>query len=185
MSVVITLADREVDIQPQVVHFGEEAEVLSVETEGNTVSFEANGFSVYAIIEAPEPVKTEIMSVSSLNELAADTPYYFSYKGTAKYISSSLNKNSAFIEVNDVASAAVWFLEAAEDVEDGQYTIYTVNGEEKEYVQNTSGNLVGLGEEGTLFTLSEASEGTFYFKSSSEKKWLQHSKSGDPVLHGY
>ena len=53
VSVKIQLADLPQEItanDAQVVHFGQKTEVLDVQASGTGVSFEANGFSVYAVV---------------------------------------------------------------------------------------------------------------------------------------
>ena len=71
VEVKIELADREEGPELNVVHFAdgketgdllENIEITGPEEpgEGYAVSFEADGFSVYALVEAREPVVTEI-----------------------------------------------------------------------------------------------------------------------------
>ena len=50
VDVKIELLDKKADEESKVVHFGTRTEVVDAETDGQTVSFEANGFSVYAIV---------------------------------------------------------------------------------------------------------------------------------------
>lgn len=179
---------------PQVVHFGDEAEVLDVQAEGDTISFETEGFSVYAIVEAPEPVKTEIRALANLDDLALNHSqgFYLSYNGRAKYVSSALNKNNCFVEVGDVDGAAVWYFDPIAGSAD-QYRIYTVIDDIRYYMENTSGNLMGLvqknadenddtaEEVGSIFELSSAGSELFYIKLASQNRWLQHSNGGGGI----
>ncbi len=56
LEVSIRLLDKQgSEEDSQVVHFGDETEVVNAQIDGDTVSFEAAGFSVYAIVDAPEP----------------------------------------------------------------------------------------------------------------------------------
>ncbi len=50
VQVEIRLADRTYTADPCVVHFGDETEILDTTVEDGAVRFEANGFSVYAIV---------------------------------------------------------------------------------------------------------------------------------------
>lgn len=50
VKVEVELQDKKKNIVPEVVHFGERTEVLNSETNGNTVAFRTDGFSVFAIV---------------------------------------------------------------------------------------------------------------------------------------
>ena len=50
VRVEVTLQDKKKDIITEVVHFGDETEVLDSETDGKTVDFTTDGFSVFAIV---------------------------------------------------------------------------------------------------------------------------------------
>ena len=50
VKVEVTLQDKKKDIRSEVVHFGEKSEVLDSNTDGKTVEFTTNGFSVFAIV---------------------------------------------------------------------------------------------------------------------------------------
>ena len=54
------------------------------------VAFEAPGFSVYAIVEAPEPYHQEVQRVEDLSELGGGDEFYISYNNFAKYWSNTL-----------------------------------------------------------------------------------------------
>ena len=164
---------------------GTEAEVLVTDFDGSTtdtITFQSDGLSVYAIVEAPEPATTEIQSVTSLDELADGTAFYLSYNGTAIYVGSNLNSNSCFIEVGETASAAEWYFEPVEGGSPDQFYIYTLIDGYRQYIRNTSGNLVGLDSQNpTSFTLSVPETGKFLLKSTTENKWLQHSNGGGGI----
>ena len=177
VEVRVELADAESG-NLSVVHFGDEPEVLTAVTKGDTVTFAASGFSVYAIVDAPEPVYFGIRAVESTDELTENEGFYLSYQGTSTYVSSRLNGDGCFVEVNDYTSAAVWYFEPA----DGGYYLYTYVDGERQYLKNTSGNLVGLDPaSGTKLTVSRAAQEKFYIKHASENKWLQHSGSGKGI----
>ena len=50
VKVEVTLQDKEKEVISEVVHFGDKTEVLKSSTEGNTVQFKTDGFSVFAIV---------------------------------------------------------------------------------------------------------------------------------------
>ena len=146
-----------------------------------TLVFEAQDFSVYAIVDAPEPVSPEIQKVTSLDELTDGTAFLLSYDNLKHYFINTLNNNSCFTETGVSADASEWYFEAAGSGA-GTFKIYTYINGEKKYVKNTSGNLVGLADTSdTVFELSDAGNGTFYFKKQGENKWLQHSNGGGGI----
>lgn len=152
--------------------------------EDGKVRFEATGFSVYAIVQGPEPVEPPAgKTAGTLQELTGDDAekgFYLSItRGSQNdyYIEKTLNSNSAFNETINIGSASTWFFEADKS---GSYRIYTMTDGKKQYIRNTSGNLVGLSEtNGTLFQITETDGGTFEIKVANAAKWLQHSGSGN------
>ena len=197
VDVRIELADKDSSeeglLGTQVVHFADGAEVPDVvqnlsfdetktESEGMTLSFTAAGFSVYAIVDAPEPAVVEIDYVDSLEELAGQTgkEFYLSYGTPPKYFTNELNTNSAFIENTSSGQADGWYFEPTGV--DNQYYIYTYVEGVKKYITNPSGNLAGLADtNGTKFDLEDAGNGKFYFKKAGASLWLQHSGSGSGI----
>ena len=147
MEVKIELADKEESRELNVVHFvdGEETgdvlenvEITGPEESGEdaAVSFEAEGFSVYALVEAPEPVEMEVEYVMGLDELTDGTPFLLSYNNLSKYFTNALNSNSAFIETGASFDAAEWYFESAGS--EGKYYLYTYVNGQKKYLKNTS-----------------------------------------------
>ena len=97
--------------------------VCKVSVKNGEVTFTAESFSVYVIVQGPEPYEVDPEVIQSLSELddACDPGsdsyesegFYLSYNdnGTAKYFTDTLNNNSAFTVTTSITSAAVWFLE--------------------------------------------------------------------------
>ena len=54
-----------------VVHFGEQPEPVSAKTEGNVVSFSAESFSAYAIVDAPDPIPVEWEQIETIEDFDA------------------------------------------------------------------------------------------------------------------
>ncbi len=189
VDVRIELADKSCD-HLRVVHFSDEGEAAApVENgtnpceNGAAVVFAAEGFSVYAIVEAPSPVSVTPTSVASLGELGEnygdEGGFVLSYNGN-HYFTNQLNGNSCYIETNSISDASPWFFERGAD--ENTYYIYTMINGEKKYMRNTSGNLMGFADaDGTLFEMSQASDGKFYFKKRGENRWLQHSNGGGGI----
>lgn len=174
----------------QVVHFedgSEEGEVIESVTEneedGSVVEFEAEGFSVYSIVEAPKPVHFDPYKLNSVEEIEEDTAYKLSY-GADIYFTSGLNGNGALIENSNQSAAADWYFEKA-DEDDDTFYIYTLVEGTKNYIHQKAANSneIELAVSGTAFVLSEAADkpGTFFFKHSSQGRWLQHSNGGEGI----
>ena len=192
VKVQITLADAdELSKDVQAVHFADEdqLEVLDASLKGETVSFSAEGFSVYAIVDAPEPVGVAD-AVKDCDELAEsvaanpDEAFYLSVtrgQATNKYFINTLNSASCFeLSDDNPLGASKWYFEPTDNA--NEYFIYTITADGKRYVKNTSGNLAGLVETGgTVFEISEATDGLFYFKVKDENKWLQYSNGGGGI----
>ncbi len=182
VDVKVELADAGEETDLRVVHFGAETEVLSAvqrDTEaGCVLTFGTGSFSVYGIVEAPEPVTTR--NVQDVTELVDGTGFYLSFGSGPTYVSSELNTKGCFVETGSYSAAAVWFFEPA----GSGYRLYTnVNGE-KLYLKNTTGNEVGLSANSAtaiLVTSVGDSSGKFYLQASGASKWLQHSNGGGGV----
>ncbi len=191
VSISIRLEDTDTD-DLSVVHFPEapgngSAEVIENSTKSNgqttTVEFEAESFSVYAIIDAPAPETVTLTQVANQQELTEhydDSMGFFISYGSTTYITSDLNSNSAFVETSNINAASRWYLEAASGT--NTYYVYTKINGVKKYMYNSSGNLMALSDNPTTaFVISEAAAKKFYFKKSNENKWLQHSNGGKGI----
>lgn len=163
--------------------------VCKASVEKGKVTFTADSFSVYVIVQGPEPAEVNPEMIQSLSELAdaCDTGsdsyesegFYLSYtddSGTVKYFTDTFNNNSAFTVTTSLASASEWFLEPVSG-KDNRYLICTAD--RTGYMHNKSGNLMELSAAGTEFDLSETgTSAKFYFKTANGNKWLQYSRTG-------
>ena len=187
VDVRIELTDSGSNNDLSVVHFEDENDNGSVvetstETaaEGQVVEFQAEGFSVYAVVDAPEPVNYEPYKLSSTDEIDFGKAYLLSYGSPEKYFTSSLNGKGCLIENTDSSQAAEWYFESTDS--DNTYYIYTmINGEKKYIKQENSGNNITLANEGTALELSLDAAQRFLFKHSSKNLWLQHSNGGGGI----
>ena len=156
------------------------------EGDGLTLTFAAEGFSVYAIVDAPEAYEPEITTVSSLEEFTniedlEETGFYLSVGNPKKYFSNRV-KNNCLEEEPTWNGAAVWYFEPIEG-QTGEYYIYTLINGVKNYIKqrNANNNNISLASTGTAVTLENGGTGTFYIKHAGEGKWLQHSNSGGGI----
>ena len=197
VNVQIRLLDAESE-EMKVIHFGETLEIIdsAVEKteEGIDISFDATGFSVYAIVDSIEPYSSEIKTVASLDELKLNTSEGFilsvTRNLTIQYFTSDMNSNNCFVVNSNPTKAAVWYFEPVAG-ETNQYYIYTlINGDRnymKRKISTNSRKLMELTTDTDLrsaFVLSNGEKtGTFYFKlvAENEDLWLQYSGSGGGI----
>ncbi len=133
VAVRVELADSSSD-RLDVVHFSdgsEEGEKLQSSTEngenGSAVEFQADGFSVYSIVDAPEPVPV-YETVSTLDEIEENQEYYLAIaRSGTNYMTSTTvlsNGNSGTVQLKgdtNRTSGENWFFERPED---GKVNIY-------------------------------------------------------------
>ena len=200
VEVKIELADKgasaEAAESTQVVHFADADDkgdvVQDVTVNGTTLGFEAEGFSVYAIVDSPEPVGVatfvddcDSLAASVVDEAGNPVAFYLSVtKGdpTNNYFTNAVKGGCFQLVSGNPGSASEWYFELV-DAGESTYRIYTNTNAGKRYIKNTSSNnnveLVETG--GTLFEISSAGERLFYFKIKGENKWLQYSGSGKGI----
>ncbi len=169
--------------QPEVVHIAGDgtAEVMEAEVKKDALEMKSSSFSVYAIVEAPEPAQFEIRTAANLEELASSTneAFYLSVQNNW-YFQNTLNaKNALTIAKGNAQEANTWYFEPAGAA--NTYYIYTVINEEKKYINNTSGNLLDLKDKGSALEVSMAQNGMFFIKVKGKNEWLQYSGSGTGI----
>lgn len=196
VTVTVSLADGKEDMHSRVVHFpdgGGDAQVVDsvtsfTEDAETVVSFTADGFSVYAIVDAPEPAQPTLRTVANLTELQeslADNAFCLSVTrggATNLYFKSALNGSGCFtLSSGNIQAAAEWTIESTGD---GAYRVGTLSGSTLRYIANPSGNLAGLTEaadEAAVFDIAQAADGLFYFRLRGQNKWLQYSNGGGGI----
>ena len=189
VEVRIELADSSSD-SLNVVHFSEgseEGEEIQSSTEtgenGAVVEFRTDSFSVYSIVDAPEPVHFGPYKLSSVDEIEKNTTYLLSYASPEKYFTAGVNSKGCLIETSDSSAAAEWYFEKVGE-NGSTFYIYTLVGGVKKYIhqKRTNNNEIELAESGTAFALSETgTTNTFFFKHNSEERYLQHSNGGGGI----
>ena len=169
-------------------HIKDSGEAERIETskfEDGEVSFTAYGFSVYAVVEAPESMHQYEGDAQTLADIVEDTAMLMSVtRGTANdyYFTGSVNAGTGTLDVNTASSeGAQWFFEKDPDVANG-YRIYTVSDGQKQYIKNTDGNKIGLfSEGGSIFIVSQTGTGKFNLKLNGTGKYLQYSNGGGGI----
>ncbi|MBQ7059826.1 MAG: fibro-slime domain-containing protein [Firmicutes bacterium] len=172
VDVLIELVDMDSEAF-SVVHFDSEntASVVEAETEGNTVSFAADGFSVYAIVPGPSGAEAGWSKLTSLENLTSKgyyightTGYYLTNTETQKTSSGNTLfgiKRTGKGAVPTVSGAVLYYFENASD---GKYYIYCMDGENKKYVVNNADASLSFGNnenDKTAFTVEVNNKGVF------------------------
>lgn len=190
VDVRIELTDVQESEDLKVVHFedgketGDLVECTTEETEdGQLVRFEAEGFSVYALVDAPEPHKPSAETVQSLEDLDEnlDKAFYLSYKNM--YFGNDLNNKRCLVETGNINSAAQWYFEKI-DGQEGRYYMYTIKNGVRQYLKqySASSNEVTLSATGgTALEITKAEDDKFYIKHADQNRWLQHSNGGGGI----
>ena len=128
VGVEIQLKDGEDISNPQVVHFGQETEVLDAAKTDKGISFETTGFSVYVIADSGE-TKTNRYTYHFLTEIGEDgkaSAYSFVNKA-GETVSTQIVKNGESLHEVDPPVTEVekpftaWYI--ATKNEDGTYTL--------------------------------------------------------------
>ncbi|MGX8773524.1 MAG: SpaA isopeptide-forming pilin-related protein [Bacillota bacterium] len=166
---------------------GSKEQIRDFDVSDGKVTFEATGFSVYVIVEGPDPVSpgspTKVQTQQELTQHYADAKgFYLSY-GNTYYFKNTINNKGAYHETTDITAAAKWFLEKVSG-QNNRYRVYTVLSGSNQYMRNTTGNEMGLTDNSSLaaeFDITEDSAGKFLFKLVGANKWLQHSGSGSGI----
>ena len=205
VDVRIELADKEIRQEnaenAQVVHFaegsenGEVVENLSAAPaengeEGMVLAFETGSFSIYAVVDGPEPYEPpEAERITTIEDLAGQTNgvnLFVERNNTTNYFTDQVNGKNALIENNTVTSAAAWFFEPVEGMSD-QFRIYTQTKENgsavKKYIKQTAAGSanIELSGEGSIFEVSTVPDDSFMIKLAGQKMWLQHSNGGGGI----
>ena len=163
---------------------GSKERVKNYTLDDGKVTFDATGFSVYAIIDVKKPFEFETAaSVEQLVGERAAANGLCLYYGDGRYFKNTLNGNDALVETTDVEQAALWYFEQP-DATKNEYKIYTYVGGAKKYIHNKSGNLIELSDSADIFEISlSPTANAFYLKKKGENKWLQHSNGGGGIRY--
>ena len=151
VDVEITRADNEeISEDAQIVHFGEEPELVPSTVEGDTVSFETTGFSAYAIVEGPDPAKIGWHKISSISDLATvdgiyighTAGYYFTdqiTQITTNPVRTGITKTKP-AQSSPPDGAVKYYFEPVEGT-NNQFKVYCLNGTEKKYIIQSANSL--------------------------------------------
>nr|AHF25905.1 fibro-slime domain-containing protein [uncultured bacterium Contigcl_1539] len=182
VDVSIRLLDNEeVSDTTQIVHFGEETEILESSVEGDTVSFETTSFSAYAIVEGPEPSEESgwqrIMSLSELDEsteivIGHTNGFYFT-SGITRINNSRTGITKTKPAQSTPAEAAVPYHFELVNEEENQYRVYCIVDEVRKYIVQ-SGNSLNLTDinSASVFTIEEGdSAGIFRARGTGGYYW--------------
>ena len=152
------------------------------------ISFYAEGFSVYAIVDVPEPYlfpdPEQVTSADALtgSRAAAGFCLLTGSVSAPSYISSALNNNHAFIQTADISEAAVWYFENTAN----GYELYTYVNGVKKYLHTPQADKRFAELNSTAADLLEitpnAADNSFILKNSGNM-YLQYSNSGKGIRY--
>ena len=205
VSVTITLMETLTE-EISVVHLPDNEEVTIVENEatdngeGTEVSFEAEGFSAYAIVKAPPHEEIGWHKISTLAELKAfsqsgkglyirnlgtnDTGYYFTNKNfTVNSSRTGIEKTYPNKYSTPPEAAKMYYFELVPGTEDQFYVYCFANdGTTKRYVHNNGANSLYLSDESekTAFTAEVSNNGNFMMRADTANgPWYWNMQGGD------
>ena len=201
VDVKIELADKEngEEDNTQVVHFAdgsESGDVVEVTTEaaeeGQAVSFEAEGFSAYAIVDGPAAVPIGWHKIESISDLLSmgstglyighPSGYYYGNTTTGDSSRTGITKTKPAQSYPPEDKAAKYYFEPVEGTDNQVYAYcYASDGTTKQYVYNNGNNSLSFTteeSEKTAFTVTKNSDGTFQFNNGSWYWNMQGGASG-------
>ncbi|MBQ5562215.1 MAG: hypothetical protein IIT39_02390, partial [Clostridia bacterium] len=151
------------------------------------ISFYATGFSIYAIVNAPDPyIYPEGKYAASVDELTGSGDNAGFYLCTdshpnRQYISSRLNKNSCLLQTTEITEAAVWYFENDSD----GHKMYTYVDGVKKYLHSTSLNdrNVKLSETAADCFHITVDGDSFLLNKTNSNLYLQYSNSGQGIRY--
>ena len=170
-----------------VVHFADGSEtgevIGNVDVDGEAISFAAEGFSVYAVVDLDDLVilGSTISSTDELRDWVNSNnavKLYVTRENTNNYFTHAW-KNDCYQVTTSIGGAAEWKL-----VGTGEANCYNIYAEGKGYMYNTSGNFMDYTDDqsaAAVFEISETNGQRFYFKVKNENKWLQYSNGGKGI----
>ena len=174
-----------------VVHFSDENDagaVVDAETEQGTVSFVADGFSAYAIVEGPAAVPIGWRTITSVDELTQRTEglyighkngYYFTNTTTGDNSRTGIKKTKP-AQSYPASAASKYFFEAVAGSDNQVYAYcFAADGETRQYVYNGNNNSLSFTtdpSEKTAFTVSQSSNGSFTFSNGN---WYWNMQGGE------
>lgn len=191
VDVRIELDDRDsskAETDTQVVHFSDgtgKADVVgNVEVDGKTISFEAEGFSAYAIVDAPDPAGLGWKKATSVDDLNGNSfyightdGYFFMNTMTGNNTRMGITKTKPATDYPDPSKAAEYTFEKVPGT-DNQFYIYCYdNNGNKKYVYNGGNNSLRLVDESdkTAFTVNVDSNGQFMINNG---EWYWNMQGG-------
>ncbi len=176
VSVTIDLLDEaHGDEDFSVIHFGEEPEELTAQTQGDAVSFETAGFSAYVIVQGPAAGNSadwkKISDLDELEEYGATGVYighttgFFLTSGITNITSSRTGITKTKPAQSTPPGAAVTYYFERITPDGDTFYIYCLadDGETKRYIVNSTNslNLTTNVSQRTAFTISLKETDTF------------------------
>lgn len=144
---------------------GTEEQITEFAIEAGKIEFNACSFSVYAIVEGPQPVPDPSTEVNTLDDIVENQGYLFSIarNNSTNYMTSNPASDELQGSTNKT-DAETWYFESAGET--GKFYIYCIKNDTNYYVYapNPESSISLDTNNRTLFTVEETTNapGTFY-----------------------
>lgn len=190
-----------------IVHFADDSEsgeiIEGVVAEDAKVSFEANGFSVYALVSGPLSTPAGWYNIDSFTKLdammeAEGGVYLQLIMGNGYYCQGSYSSTTGIAFTNSVTAAFKYYFEKKEGTTDQYYIYYKDSQDNKQYItssnpsNNHSSTANSVNSARFLFTTNkeEATAWTLSFSTTGDLKihserwyWGTNKKTGASYIH--
>lgn len=153
---------------------GQREQISDFTVEDGKVSFYAEGFSVYAVVEAPEPtnagdVKEQLTDFSEINQYASDGIYIYQNANGYYFTDEqdTRNNRTGIVATKELSNAKKYYFE---NTTGNYYKIYCIKDETKYYLKRNSSNLsLDTEENASEFTLNAPYYNKFIDKATNTK----------------
>ncbi len=194
VDVRIELADKAAETDAQVVHFADGAEtgdvIEKVDIDGEAVSFEADGFSAYAIVEGPEAVEAGWHKVASVEELLSrgseglyighTSGYYFTDGITRiNNTRTGITKTKPAQNYPPADRAVRYYFEKVPGTTD-QFRVSCGSDDSRKYIVQSANslNLTTDAEQATVFTIEPFGDEAYTFRAKGNDGYYWNMQGG-------
>lgn len=157
--------------------------IKTAEVSDASVTFEAERFSVYALIDVPVVELPDAYDARNMDEIEDPAGFNLSIikNGSQYYFGNTINEKNCVSRTaaGDISSAGVWHFE---HIESNKYALYTVINGSRSYLNVRSDGYMEMndGSSKTIYEVglfNDGVEGVFYIKKDGTNMYLNYSGS--------